>query len=569
MRKKRNEQGSIMVWFAFLLPVLLGCTGLAIDTGHMYLQKTNLENVARAAALGGVSGETSGVCRLITDPRTEEDTSAFSIEIDGTQYNFTRVTENTVSATDSGSNKKSGYDQNADIYVNKNIHDASKASMLRNSKSTELWQDETNNAYCYFVTLTDTVPAFFMRILGMGDSTIDATAVAAVIPSQSLPPSVVDAQTEVAAENVINIIPNYIWESIAGDNGYNKFTVTNTNDGNSKTEKATIGQKKGQYFATDYVTYIKEYTTTEVITDYSVASYKDRDVDASNPLDMDAVAAVGPSVSVPYCADVIPAASTQNDFRQLLNLVWTFDSTLASKIDFSKTTAMFIDRPNKSHSSPGSGYPAGWQIRNTIIRITSDDLGGDATVPLFLRVESEPPTTGSIRGITIVQPITVQVKGTQEKPMVIAYDGPDSRRIWSDAPYVNYKKPEYIFAYDEGYIKKGGVPEYKLSSITTSPPFTLQLDADFNGVIYAPRSVVTIQGSGKIKGFVLARKIILDGDAATVTGRTMLNDQKLTIPALTTLSRGTSKLRADYTKGYTDEYFSIVYDTFFNYTSSL
>jgi hypothetical protein len=49
----RGQHGGVAIWFALLLPVLLGFTALAVDLAHLNLTKVELQNAADAAALGG------------------------------------------------------------------------------------------------------------------------------------------------------------------------------------------------------------------------------------------------------------------------------------------------------------------------------------------------------------------------------------------------------------------------------------------------------------------------------------------------------------------------------------
>jgi Flp pilus assembly protein TadG len=48
-----GQRGVVVIWFALLLPVLLGFAGLAIDLSRLYLTKVELQNAADAAALAG------------------------------------------------------------------------------------------------------------------------------------------------------------------------------------------------------------------------------------------------------------------------------------------------------------------------------------------------------------------------------------------------------------------------------------------------------------------------------------------------------------------------------------
>lgn len=49
----RGQRGAVLIWFALLLPVLLGFMALAIDLARLNLTRVELQNAADAAALAG------------------------------------------------------------------------------------------------------------------------------------------------------------------------------------------------------------------------------------------------------------------------------------------------------------------------------------------------------------------------------------------------------------------------------------------------------------------------------------------------------------------------------------
>ncbi|MBQ1866947.1 pilus assembly protein TadG-related protein, partial [Selenomonas sp.] len=51
--KYLHQKGAILILTALLLPMLICGTGLAVDLGNIYVQKTRLQNTADAAALAG------------------------------------------------------------------------------------------------------------------------------------------------------------------------------------------------------------------------------------------------------------------------------------------------------------------------------------------------------------------------------------------------------------------------------------------------------------------------------------------------------------------------------------
>ena len=52
-RRLHHQRGVVAIWFALLLPVLLGFAALAVDLARLHLVKVELQNAADAAAMGG------------------------------------------------------------------------------------------------------------------------------------------------------------------------------------------------------------------------------------------------------------------------------------------------------------------------------------------------------------------------------------------------------------------------------------------------------------------------------------------------------------------------------------
>ena len=53
IKEKKQQNGSVLVITAIMLPLMLGCLGFAYDFGNLYIHKTRLQNVVDAAALAG------------------------------------------------------------------------------------------------------------------------------------------------------------------------------------------------------------------------------------------------------------------------------------------------------------------------------------------------------------------------------------------------------------------------------------------------------------------------------------------------------------------------------------
>lgn len=75
----KYKRGSVIILWAFLLPFILGVTGVVIDIGVAYVNRTKLQHVADAAALAGAAKFKS---EKFTDPATitamEDEAKAYS-----------------------------------------------------------------------------------------------------------------------------------------------------------------------------------------------------------------------------------------------------------------------------------------------------------------------------------------------------------------------------------------------------------------------------------------------------------------------------------------------------------
>src|SRR5919205_2421876 len=58
--ERERERGSVLAMSALGMLAFLLATGMAVDLGHFYLVKSELQNAADAAALAGASGLNSG-----------------------------------------------------------------------------------------------------------------------------------------------------------------------------------------------------------------------------------------------------------------------------------------------------------------------------------------------------------------------------------------------------------------------------------------------------------------------------------------------------------------------------
>ena len=210
------------------------------------------------------------------------------------------------------------------------------------------------------------------------------------------------------------------------------------------------------------------------------------------------------------------------------------------------------------------------------IKIEGDELP-NPTTPFYVRIESEPIIVGSGLGVTFVHPITINVEGNQSKPMIIAYDGPDQNRTVKDAPRVNTANGDA----QKGANSNSGLDSngsllsgWKNTATTSSAPFTVNLNGhDFKGVIYAPYSTITIEGSGKINGFIMAAKIIDNGTNKST--RKSIESQEISLPTWGASYRNGDTTdgyrwgnRFDYEVKYIKGTYAVIYDEFHNFTNT-
>ncbi len=144
---KNREKGAVIVMFALFIPLMMICVGLAVDLGNLYAHKTRLQNAADAAALAGarefaVKGET-------VDSHSEADDEA--------KLYAKKAAEN-----NNGKN----------IIVG--VYRAGEAKLQENSDVEAKTEDKS---IYYRVDLTETVPLYFLRIIGLTEQEVAVTSI--------------------------------------------------------------------------------------------------------------------------------------------------------------------------------------------------------------------------------------------------------------------------------------------------------------------------------------------------------------------------------------------------------
>lgn len=139
---KSNEKGAVIVLFALLTPIMMICAGLAIDLGNLYAHKSRLQNAADAAALAGARAYAIHSDTETTDyhPKADEEAEKYA-KIDATENNL----------------------RNAIV---------GKYSVAPDADEFTIY---------YKVDLTETVPLYFLRIVGLFEQEVKVSALATIV----------------------------------------------------------------------------------------------------------------------------------------------------------------------------------------------------------------------------------------------------------------------------------------------------------------------------------------------------------------------------------------------------
>lgn len=157
-----RQRGVVVIWFALLLPVLLGFAALAVDLARLGTVKAELQNAADAAALGGA--------RSLSDPG-------------GEPYNWSAAT---VAAEDFARRNSANAARIRDVAIETGYWNLPDPSLgLRDTLTTPVAGDLPAVQVTVAITSTRNngpLRFFFAPFLGIDDSDIQASATA-VLPA--------------------------------------------------------------------------------------------------------------------------------------------------------------------------------------------------------------------------------------------------------------------------------------------------------------------------------------------------------------------------------------------------
>ena len=151
-----SQRGQVILYTALALPVMLGFVGLAIDVGYLMHRRTDEQKAADAAALAGAEYMFSQAGTVDPDAYDPSETVRVAAEAEAIDYA-----------------NRNGYAGSA--------HITSYPSSPPLTGEHKCSVDPKCNRYIE-VQLTNTKPTFFMRLFGINDATVQARAVAGIIP---------------------------------------------------------------------------------------------------------------------------------------------------------------------------------------------------------------------------------------------------------------------------------------------------------------------------------------------------------------------------------------------------
>lgn len=620
-----EQRGAFIVFTALAIWFLMMFVAFAVDFGNYYQHRTRLQNAADAAALAGVAkyadsdlvgfqSTTMGKGRLVKIPTNiVEGNSGEMATFSSDAYTFTKLADVPTDVHTQGTE-----------YVHKNyrldldIKEDSMWTAVQNSTSSSTSQATTGGAthittmtitpqqYCYRVDLEDTIPTFFARIFHPDLATLKVKVSAMAMLDGAESTTIEELLPEISG-NINDIIPNYYWESIAKYKS-NIYDTSGKKVGTTAApKKDDPSQSSNQVYGTQNVRYLLsdskfdywdiEWGARKDDEGHLIFGYKDKDKD-------------GNDITDGICA--VPIYGEQELTGQdILTQIFRFEGPESVLWDGKEEIiGLFLDRDNITKSVRSTPFGAKDRFTEIIIGKLASNASFkiNPNVPIYTRLESEPVQISNdqnkIGGLTSVCGITFTVRLTESdynniaeiKPFVFAYDGPDPNRGDYDAPWIATKaikkaetpkvidreyRPGQIANNKEPLLKIVGgdrsiIPPALVQSSTSTPgPIVVDLTKPgsvFKGVIWAPRSQVTIKGSGKIVGFIAARRIILNGkeikgNGIDEYGRRYNTSQKISMPALAAYHPdGTAHDYFDYTKFYITDNYNIVYTEFVDYT---
>lgn len=518
MFKRIKQRGQVLVFYALLIPFLFLCIGVGLDLGWYYLNVSRLQNAADAAAL-------AGALELV-----EEDKTMNSYYVDGLTFppsdlldenQYKNFNIRTVDGVEVQEVEILASKTEARNYASQNLYDVGKDSSehaaleeITTSNKNQNWVGQIANEWTkgkpvsfkaelftkaidmeyetrlkratdgiryYKVELVEKVRHLFMP--GWFEP-MDATVVACTM----IRPRDIDLITTVNAIQKDKVIENWEYQNKYHNFGKNWNHYRQTISGSSGDGK-NIFYKDGDVYRSETVNVTP---------------------DTSDKLKVDAVAtsANGGKIYGEYETDAINIDFNQ-DFEVSFAVSEDWDLRSTSTPNNAKITYRGMAGWTAEH-----GYDlriqglinlnGAWHNRNLHDTNLDNNLEPDI---LWTRIEADPMWSkgvawGEQKSLDSVHQMIINVNfdntavvDTDEHGNPIKDADGNPKKVYQYRPYfILYMGPE------------SNLPESNPNH-RESQPLILNLNTDFNGILYAPNSPVIINGNGhKLKGFVIAKE---------------------------------------------------------------
>ncbi|MBQ6297923.1 MAG: hypothetical protein IJK81_09610 [Selenomonadaceae bacterium] len=499
--KKIKQRGQVLALYGILIPFLFLFVGVGLDLGWYYLNVSRLQNAADAAALAGAlelveedktmkNYFVDGLVFAPSDLMNEKDYSKFNIQtVDGVQVTDVEILQGKTEARAYAS--KNLYDvegEHATLSDITSANEKSAKSIINEwtnngtvSFTAELYTKVIDYTYedklkrasdgirYYQVTLNEKIRHLF---LGSWFEPMDATIVACAL----IKPRDQDLVTIMNALQKETLLENWEYQK-----KYGNFTKKWNHYRYSVNGQKRVSYKEGDTWKTETVNVTPVNSQSSAVATEANGGkiYSEQEVDAIN-------------IDFNQDFEVTSAVSKDWDIRQPT----TVDGATVKYINMDGWSA------NYGYDMRIQGLinlNGSWQNRNLMDSDTSNDTTAD---PLWARIEADPMWS---KGVAWNSSGQTSLNSVHQMIINVNTDNTDTKVVKdADGKDVTvYKYRPFVIVY------MGPETNETNSTVRQSQPVILNLNEDFNGILYAPNSPVIINGNGhKLTGFVIAQEYL-------------------------------------------------------------
>lgn len=510
--KEIKRRGQAMVLWALLTPLLILFVGVGMDLGWYYLNVSRLQNAADAAVLAGAQAVAKGIDnqyyvtmltsnvlpedkleyekihdqnlgtllnhkdkatiiaamkqgRIVAEKYTRENLSDFK----GVSTTVSTSKMKEISASDGWS--VSSKDGDKEVSGTVNLY----------AKKLDVNKDQLGPMY-YEIYLKENIRHFFLPGW-FNDMLAPVRAVALLYPHH------IDLVTIMQELERTEIIGN--WEYKNQNNSSYLGKWNHYQQKNSSGGKGNVQYTRGNTYRNEGVS-----VTTSDAMKTSANGNKQYSVKEVDSLNIDFIAEEWKEIT-----------STTKDFDFL-------SASEAKKFDFAEgwSSNVATDYRILFTANFDEAFPT---------RLGKKDPTPD---PLWVRIESEPIKSlkyigkGSHMAYNSVRQITLNMNISNAETENIKVDGKTVTRYKDRPLFIFYTGPEKLNASD---VDENG------NHVRDSQPVVINLNADFNGVIYIPESPAIINGNGHTwTGYIVAKEFLAAKTIEDYTGEFGMGDYK-------------------------------------------